>query len=51
MKLKNYGNIKLMSFKYNKLNAQCMWCKRTKIILIQIIKMRFYLEKYSFLKI
>ena len=28
MKLKNYGNIKLMSFKYNKLNAQCMWCKR-----------------------
>ena len=28
MRLKNYGNIKLMSFKYNKLNAQCMWCKR-----------------------
>ena len=28
MKLKNYGNINLMSFKYNKLNAQCMWCKR-----------------------
>ena len=28
MKLKNYGNINLMSFQYNKLNAQCMWCKR-----------------------
>ena len=28
MKLKNYGNINLMFFKYNKLNAQCMWCKR-----------------------
>jgi hypothetical protein len=28
MRLKNYGNIKLMSFKFNNLNAQCMWCKR-----------------------
>ena len=26
--VKNYGIIQIMTFKYNKLNAKCMWCKR-----------------------